>query len=581
MHHAVESAGSRMSAGLRRDLARIERERFDVAVVGAGIYGAWAALDAAQRGLKVVLVDQGDFGGATSANSQRIVHGGIRYLQHGDLRRMRESIRERSVLLRVAPHLVRPMGCLVATEGHGLRSRMVLGLAGLVNDAVAWDRNRGVAVSRRLPRTRIVPRRDVLARFPLLFSQRIDGGVLFHDAQVADSERLCLCIIRSASLAGAEVANYVRVTGFPGRRGGVAVLEAEDRATGGSFSIESRVVLNCTGPWAAETLASWGDASGREACRERYPVFKALVLVTRPIVEHVAVALPGEGGYRDEAELIVKGYRNYFVTPWSNASLVGTFYSRFEGHPDHLRVVPGEIGSCLQRFNGACAGLELSEEDVKGVFVGLLPAERGSSPSEPVYAKHYRIVDHDEEGGAAGCITVVGVKWTTARDVARRAIDLAARKIGVAVRPCRTHEVPLYGGDLGDPERFVASESPSRPRGIAADSFAHLLGTYGAAYREVLGGSGSDPDRLRRLSAARPEIVAEVRHAVRAEMALALTDLVLRRTGVARSGWPGFACLEQCADLMAEERGWSAEEKQRQVEQVRRIFEGLGVAHGG
>jgi glycerol-3-phosphate dehydrogenase len=581
MPHAVESVESRTNAPLRRDLARIERERFDVAVVGAGIYGAWVALDSAQRGLKVVLVDQGDFGGATSANSQRIVHGGVRYLQHGDLKRMRESIRERSVLLRVAPHLVRPLPCLVATEGYGLRGRVALGAAIRINDVMSWDRNRGVAASRRLPRGRIVSRRQVLHKFPQLFTEDVNGGIVFHDAQVADSERLCLCIVRSASLAGAEVANHVRVTGFLRQNRAVVGLEAEDRLRGDSFSIHSRVVLNCTGPWAAETLALPRGSARRERCLARFPVFKAVVLLTRPIVEHEAVAIAGEAGYRDEAELIVKGYRNYFVTPWRDGSLIGTFYAPFDDHPDRLRVTPDEIVRYLQIFNRACPGFELAYEDVKNVFVGLLPRQRRrKSSSELIYAKHYRIVDHEKEDGEAGRITVVGVKWTTARDVAKKVVDLASRKLGVPAGHSRTHEIPLFGGDLGDPESFRSSQSSSKPEGIDEDSFAHLLDTYGTAYDDVLRSGGSDPDTFRRLSEKRPEIVAEVRYAIRAEMALSLSDLVFRRTGLAKAGWPGFDCLNVCADLMAGELGWSATEKQRQVEKVERVFEGLGVAHG-
>jgi glycerol-3-phosphate dehydrogenase len=581
MQHAVETVGSGAHTTLRRDLVSIERERFDVAVVGAGIYGAWVALDAAQRGLKVVLVDKGDFGGATSANSQRIVHGGVRYLQHGDLKRMRESIRERSVLLRVAAHLVRPMPCLVATEGYGLRGRMALGAALRINDVVSWDRNRGVPVSRRLPSGRIVSRRHVLQRFPLLFSEDINGGIVFYDAQVADSERLCLCIIRSASLAGAKIANHVRVTGFLRQDRAVVGLEAEDCLSGDAFPIHSRVVLNCTGPWAAETLALPRGLGHRESCRARFPVFKAVVLLTKPIVEQEAVALAGEAGYRDESELIVKGFRNYFVTPWQNGSLIGTFYAPFENHPDHLRVTPDEIVGYLQRFNRACPGLELAYEDVNNVFVGLLPCERrGRSSSELIYAKHYRIVDHEREDGTAGRITVVGVKWTTARGVAEKAVDLASHKLGVPVGLCRTHELPLFGGDLGDPESFVSAQSTFKPEGIDEDSFAHLLDIYGTAYGEVLRLGDGDSMTFRRISEKLPETVAEVRHSVRAEMALTLSDLVFRRTALGKSGWPGFGCLNFCADLMAEELGWSAGEKQCQVEKVKQAFEGLGVAHG-
>jgi glycerol-3-phosphate dehydrogenase len=279
--------------------------------------------------------------------------------------------------------------------------------------------------------------------------------------------------------------------------------------------------------------------------------------------------------------LIVKGFRNYFVTPWHEGSLIGTFYAPFENHPERLQVTPAEIVRYLQKLKRACPGLELAYEDVNSAFVGLLPCERPSEPSsELIYAKHYRIVDHEKEDGTAGPITVVGVKWTTARDVAEKAVDLASHKLGVPVDVCRTHELPLFGGDLGDPESFVSSQLTFKPEGIDDDSFAHLLNTYGTAYGEVLRLGGGDSSALRRLSEKRPTIVAEVRHAVRAEMAFTLSDLVFRRTALGKSGWPGYACLNACADLMAEELGWSASEKQGQIEKVKQVFEKQGVAHG-
>jgi len=562
---------------LRRDLTRLRETTFDVAVVGAGIYGAWVALDAARRGLRVVVFDQADFGHSTSANSQRIVHGGLRYLQHANLKRFQESVRERSTLLGLAPQLVRPMPMLVPAEGFGLKGRMVLGLGVKLNDLLSAKRNRDLPAGQELPDCQAVTREECLDIFPGFDRQSLRGGVLFHDAQVHNSERLCLSVLHSAAAEGALPMNYLRATGLVREAGTVVGVEAEDLPTGERLRVRAKTVIACCGPWTARGPAAADDALSNE----RFPVFRAVVLVTRPFLGRAAVALAGRQGYEDEAELLSKGYRNYFVTPWRDRALVGTFYTEWDADPDRVTVTTSEIEGFLREFREICPFVKLEIGDVKHVFAGLLPRDPSSRTDSIQYAKLYRIVDHEREGGLKGLISVVGVKWTTARQVAEEAVDLALLRSGHEAVASRSAAEPLYGGDCGSVQDYIEAQKALRPAELSLDSFEHLIWNHGTAYHDVLAWCRDDPALLRPIVDGRPEILAEVAHGVRAEMALNLDDVIFRRAPLGTAGRPPRQCVERCATWMAAELGWNDEQRSRQIERVDAVYEQLGIGDAG
>jgi glycerol-3-phosphate dehydrogenase len=519
---------------MRRDLQHLARSEFDLIVVGGGIYGAWAALDAAQRGLSVALVEQGDFCSATSANNHKIIHGGLRYLQHGDLRRMRESIRERSILLRNAPALVRPMPVMVPTARRWSQHRLVMGAALLVNDLVGSDRNDELAAGWQIPRGRLVGPAECADLCPQMDTAEMTGGAIFHDAQVLSTERLVLSILRSASAAGASLANHVRVTGYlrrdpkgGGTRGSrpVCGVRAVDRLTGDPLEIRGRLVLNCAGPWSAELARLLGSAR-QEA---HYDVFKAAVLVVRDMGLKTAIAIPGRSRYRDSAEVLRKNYRNFFITPWRGLSLIGTFYAPHAGSADRCAASEAEIACWLNDINAAWPGFGLTRADIYRVMTGLLPRAAGSE-EDPQYAKRAKIIDHGRQDGIEGVISLIGVKFTTARGVAERAIDLAVRRLGCAAAGCATHTTPLDSAPAPEPDICRA-----------------------AAELEA------DPAALRRV----------ITRAVRREMACTLGDAILRRTELAAAGVLSESCLATCAAVAARELGWDPMQTQREVEQVR------------
>jgi len=542
---------------VKREPAALARSVHDLAVVGGGIYGICAAYEAARRGLTVCLVEQSDFVSATSSNSLKTVHGGLRYLQHGDLRRMRESIRERAMLLRTAPHLVRPLPFVIPTYGYGLRSQAVMRTALLLNDVIGFDRSAGVRVERRIPPGRVIGREEVRAMVPDLDSRGLTGGALWYDCQIANTERLALAYLRGAVESGAHCVNYVEATGLLLRDGQVHGLRAQDRLTGDPFDIQARAVLNAAGPWADRLLRTLPAA--RDV--RRFHPSKAMNLVTRRLFGDHAIGFTVPTEFRDSDALLNKGTRLFFVVPWKQFSLIGTRHFAGDGDPDDFRITEDEIAVFLGEINTACPSAALSRKDVLTVLGGLLPEVPQAGPHEVQLVKHSRIYDHSSEG-AAGLISAVGVKWTTARLTAEQAVDLVQRRL----RPGdsrRLAERLLPGGDVED-----LDGSPPQARaaaGVAPGVLRHLRENYGSTAREVLDYVRADPSLGTELVAGSSVIGAEVVFGVEREMAQRLEDVVFRRTELAAGGHPGLEALRRCAELMGSILGWSPEHREAEI----------------
>ena len=361
---------------------------------GAGIYGACVAWDAALRGLRVALVEQGDFGQETSANSLRTVHGGLRYLQHADFRRMRESIRERAALFRIAPHLVRPFPFMMPTYGHGVRGpeALALGLAAMA--AIGFGLRR-----EGLPRAGMLSPADCLKREPGIRKAGLTGGALWYDGVMSDPERLLWSIVRAGSDAGAEAANYVRVEALERAGGRLTGVRASDLESGKEFSIRASHVVATVGPWQPSLAGRFGLPT---------PVpgegwIKALNLVTRPLGPDFALGVARP-----------RGGRLYFLLPGRGCSLIGTDYIATRDAPDDLQTDDAEVLSFIARINEAFPAARLELPDVRMVQAGLLPARAGRPESLDASPR----ISDARVHGVDGLFAVTGVKFTTARAVA-------------------------------------------------------------------------------------------------------------------------------------------------------------------
>ncbi len=548
-------------------MASLAERTFDLAVIGGGVFGICAAWDAASRGLSVCLLERGDFAHATSANSFKIVHGGIRYLQHGDLVRVRESCRERRALLRLAPHLVHPLPIVVPTYRRWPPERALLRAGGLVYDLLSLDRNRGIEdPERRIPAVRSLSVRACRERFPGLLPERLTGAIEFCDAQMYNPPRLAMAFLRSAVAAGAVVCNYVEAGAPVLRDGRVMGVEAWDRLGMERFEVRAKAVLNATGAWAPRWLAQHVGVRLAPS-----PVFSrdSAFVVRKKLPGPWGLAVPGRT--RDPDAVFSRGARHLFLVPWRDYTLVGVWHRVHSGDPDRVELRAEELEEFVGEVNEACPGLGLVMDDILMTNFGLvLFAENPPDARDLRYGKRSRIVDHGVAHGIAGLWTLVGIRWTTARRDAQRAVDRIAARWGRRLPRSATGDGVVHGG-MQSFSSFATSVQSQRPAAMAPELFQALLRNYGSDFTEVLALGAEDPSWLQPLGRS-TVLRAEVIHAVRSEMAVKLADVVCRRTDLGTGEYPGEAALGTCAQLMARELGWDARRMEAEIEEVRRLY---------
>ena len=554
---------------MRRDTKQLAANFFDVLVVGGGIYGASTAYEAVQRGLNVALIEKSDFGGATSANSLKIIHGGLRYLQQADFIRMRESIRERRALLRIAPHLVHPLPVAIPTYGHAMRSKEIMTLAMLMNDLVSADRNWDMDPSKHIPAGRTISRDEALRLLPGIRETGLTGAAIYSDAQVYNSERLTLAFVQSAAQHGACAANYVEATSYLLSDGRVSGVTARDTLTGDQFDIRARVTVNMAGPWAERLNAKQAHTASRPVPTKA----KAINIITRPLFETYAVGMNG-GSSHDGDAVISKGNRLFFIAPWRGFSMVGTAYYPCDDDPDSFHVTSEELNRFLADINQACPGANLSPADVRFIHQGLLPmAGLHPETGDVKLAKHYTIED-ERNGGAPGLISVMGVKYTTARDVAQKTVDRVFASRDQQAPPSATTEIPLYGGDIGQFDEYMRQQVKVREKAreydLSKKTIRNLVMNYGTAYRDVI--ALCDAPQRRREQDRLIVLRAQIRYAIQQEMAHKLSDVIFRRTELGSAGCPDADLMRFSADCMANELGWDRARTEQELQEMQCTF---------
>ncbi len=514
-----------------RDLDRLSRGTFDLLVVGGGVLGACVARDAALRGLQVALVDRRDFGGGVSANSLKIVHGGLRFLQKLDLRRVREGVRERSTWLRIAPHLIQPLPVLIPTHARQQPRRAILRLGLALNDVLSWDRNNGLAADRRLPACRAVSRAEATELVPELAAADLTGGILFHDAQMYSSERLVLELIQGAVAAGAAVVNYLSFeapisTGQFGLR---------DELTGEHFRIRASMVVNAAGSGGEDVIRR---LVGQRGTRVYVHQSLAVNVETRGGQQRVAFTIAGGPEERG---------RRLFLVPWRERLIIGTghYAAPVPGSPPRAEQV---VERFLAQVNRARPGEALREEHVLLVHSGLIPV-RGDSRSEGIrFLRAPAIIDHARDG-LAGAISVFTGKFTTARSAAELVVDRVVARLGRPSGPCVTSRMALPGAPEESVDQLLTT-ARTRYRGtMPADVLEHLVRTYGRRYERLLAlarrpgmGDRPHPDS--------PVIRAQWFHAIQEEMAMRPEDLVWRRTELGARGLAEAAVRRRAGELL-------------------------------
>ncbi|MBK8435967.1 MAG: glycerol-3-phosphate dehydrogenase/oxidase [Austwickia sp.] len=523
-----------------RTLRELEHGKpLDVLVVGGGINGAGAALDAVTRGLRTGLVETRDYASGTSSRSSKLIHGGIRYLEMLDLTLVYEALQERGRLIdHIAPHLVRPVRFLTPLTSP-VWQRLYFGAGVAVYDAMANVRGAGGG----LPLQRQLTRSQALKIFPSLKGSAITGALLFSEAQVDDA-RLVLEIVRSAASYGALVANRVEVTGFLRQGERVVGVRAHDRESSRDFTIQAEQVISATGVWTGDIHQMLDE---RASFNVRASKGVHLVIPRDRIHAEVGMAM------KTDRSLL-------FIIPWGRHWILGTTDTDWRLDKAHPAATSADIDYILGWANTFLV-TPLTHADVEGVYAGLRPLLSGESEETSRLSREH-IVKH----AAPGLVVVAGGKYTTYRVVAQDAVDRAVFALGRRVPACETATLPLLGAQGYAATRNQRSHLAQR-YGVHVARVDHLLGRYGSLAVEVLDLIAEDPSLADPLPHADDYLGAEVAYAAAAEGAIHLDDVLSRRTRISIEAWDrGVGAAPRAAAIMAAVLGWSPEHAAHEVE---------------
>lgn len=522
----------------------IERAPYDLVVVGAGVNGAGIARDAAIRGLRTLLVDKGDIGGGTSSWSSRMIHGGLRYLEHGEVRLVRESLRERERLLRNAPHLVRPLPLVIPLYAGNARGPRLIRAGMIAYDLLSFDKS--------LPRHRMWSRAEALRRLPGLDPDGLRGAAVYHDAQATFAERLAVENAVSAHDHGATILTHARVDRIVTEGGRVRAVEIADEREGGTVHVAADVVVNVAGPWVDQVLA------GSEPQPKRLiGGTKGSHLVVDPFPGAPTAALHYEA--RDD-------HRAVLVIPWNGRYLIGSTDIRYEGDLDEVRTDEVEIDYLLRETNAVIPTANLTPADVLYAYAGVRPLPYQPAGSEAAISRDHAIVRHGPE--RRGLLSITGGKLTTYRALAEHAVDAVYQERGDQAPRCVTAGLPLPGAagvSLAAFRGAFVAES-----GLPERSARRLVDLYGARAADVLALCAHEPELRQPFSPATGAISAEIVMACRHEFAETLGDVLLRRTMVGLEAGVGIGDDEAAAMVARRHLGWSEERASVEVERYRR-----------
>jgi glycerol-3-phosphate dehydrogenase len=527
-------------------IARLRDKELDILVVGGGIVGTGAALDAVTRGLSTGMLEQRDWASGTSSRSSKLVHGGIRYLEQLDFRLVREALIERGLLLqRLAPHLVKPVRFLYPLT-KPLVERAYIGAGMALYDLFSYTGGRPPGV----PHHRHLSRRQVLRAAPSLRGDAFTGGLTYYDAQVDDA-RYVSTLARTASFYGAHVASRVRVEGFLKVGERVVGVAAHDLETGERFEVRARQVVNATGVWTDDTQAMVGE-------RGQFKVRAS---------KGIHIVVPRDR-FQSTLGLLLRTEKSVlFVIPWGRHWLIGTTDTDWDLDKAHPAATAADIDYLLEKVNEVLA-VKLTREDVEGVFAGLRPLLAGESDETSKLSREH-IVAHT----VPGLVVVAGGKWTTYRIMAKDAIDEAAAALDGKVPESVTEDISLLGAE-GYQAAWNKRGKIARAFGVHKVRIEHLLNRYGVLTDELLDLIIARPELQEPLPGADDYIAAEVVYAATHEGALHIEDVLARRTRISIEAWDrGVEAAPVVADLMAAELGWDDERRQWEVDHYLRRVE--------
>ena len=519
---------------------------FDLIVVGAGINGLGIARDAAARGLSVALVEKDDFCSGVSAWSGRLIHGGLRYLEHGEVALVRESLRERERLFRLAPHLVKPVSLLMPFYKRNKRPSWLIRLGMIAYDVLSFDK--------KSPSHKILSTADVTARFSGMERNGLGGSALFTDGQVEYAERLCVELAVAARADGALILTHSEVTELVIENGQATGVLYTDLITGEAATLQGRVVMNAAGPWVDWLLGNPSDASLAPAAAKRHiGGSKGTHIVVDPFP-----GAPTDVVYYESQS----DQRLVLVIPWMGRFLIGCTDTLFNAEPDSARATVGEVDYLLTEANALMPNAGLTRESVLFTYSGVRPLPYAPGIPEWKIPRSHIIFDHKKENKAK-LFSIISGKLTTYRQLAEDAVNISLRELGRPKSASPTRGLPFPGASTDDFAAFRAQFLATTE--VEADTAVRLIDMYGTRAEQLVALVQKDTALGERFDPSSPAIAAELLFAIDYEAARTVTDVFARRILLAFEPDHGLLGAARAAEILGGQLGWSAEEQEKQI----------------
>ncbi|MBU0664980.1 MAG: FAD-dependent oxidoreductase [Proteobacteria bacterium] len=532
---------------MTRDIKKLSSDVLDILVVGGGIHGATIAYHVAMAGYHAVIIDKNDFCGATSANSLKILHGGLRYLQHLNITRMRHSITARREMMHLASHLVEPLPCMMPLYGKGLRGKKVMQAALFLNDFIGWDRNHDLPAGLHIPKGHIVSKKKCLEVIPDLETEDLQAASVWYDVLAVNTERVVLEYVLQSVNHGAKAANYVEATGVEKGADDLYHVTVLDKLSQQKHLLKTRFIVNASGPWFEDFLHV-----PQESVKKQKWALALNVVSRKKIFADYAVALEGQSKYEDKDALIKRGKRLYFFVPWRGYTMIGTEYEESSVNPDCLQVKREMIQNMVDEINAIYPPAQLKYEDISFFHAGLLPMRGKLEDSNIQLEKNSTFFEH-KESNFNRVLSVKGVKYTTAPYIAHEIVCFLKKQCPPVLSKEKQNESSSYAG------QWSANESALR---------GMLEKKYGQRALQILQFLRAEQDDDIWIDKDAQLLKAEVNYLISEEMVCKLSDIVFRRTGLGTADCPERKLLVKLSDFMGKILGWDEARKEEEREEV-------------
>ncbi len=541
---------------MERFVENYHGEQFDIIIIGGGITGAAVAYAASSRGLKVALFEKNDFGGATSAATSKLIHGGLRYLANMEFALVRESLKERKILGNIAPNFIYPIPFMIPNYRRYRGGMWMMMLGMFLYDVLSFDKKDTWDKSKELPNHDTYRRRKTLRLEPGIRKNKLVGSTIFYDYQSIFPERLTLAFIKSAIDYGAKVSNYTEVKNFIiGQHKKAEGLIVYDSIQNKELTVKGSLIINCGGTWADLILEMATEGKAKHLKIKRS---EGIHIITKKINnDHIISILKDDG-------------KHFMVMPWRGHSIIGTTDKEYFGLPDDYKVSRESIQEVIDTINQYYGDGNLSYEDVIFAYGGLRPLIDDQTGGSYESSRKYEVYDNIKDG-IDSLITVEGGKYTTSRNLAYNVMDLVQKKLKIKLKDSITYSNYLSGCEIKDMEQFMIKLHNRYDKSYAYNTIEYLGRNYGTESAEIFK-LATENAHLAEVLNQDGEILAEVNYAIKTEMAKTLKDIFLRRTGLGTLGDPGKELIAKVAQLAAKLLDWDDSKTLDEINNLSKIF---------